>query len=294
MMKEFLENYQLKITNFERMLPRFMKAEYFPVLHEAMSYSLFAKGKRVRPILVFETGRMFECGQDKLENFAVAIEMIHAYSLIHDDLPCIDNDDTRRGIPTNHKVYGEANAVLAGDALLSLAFEVMLDSIKTLGEPGIKAMEYIAKMAGPSGMISGQCADLHFENIEERTLKDLIYIHKKKTGGLMTAAIVSAAIIAGANGDELDILEEFGENLGILFQITDDILDVEGTKEELGKSIGKDMAKNKFTFVGFNGIEKAKELAQEKAEECKEIISRLKRKKGFFVDLIDYLLVRKK
>ncbi len=295
-MNEFLNNYQLKITNFERNLPRFMKSECFPTLLDAMNYSLMANGKRLRPILVFETGRMFDCNQDDLENFAVAIEMIHTYSLIHDDLPCMDNDDMRRGNPTNHKVYGEANALLAGDALLSLAFEVMADGVALIGERGLRAMTYIAKMAGPSGMISGQCADIHFENVpvEERTTEDLLYMHRKKTGGLLTASIVSGAIIAGASTETIEILEEFGEALGVLFQLTDDILDVEGDAAIIGKSTGKDEAKNKFTFVSAMGLEKAKEEVANKVRECKEIISKVKGKKGFFMDLVDNIAIRNK
>ncbi|MFI3167618.1 MAG: farnesyl diphosphate synthase [Bacillota bacterium] len=293
-MNNFLNNYQLKITNFERNLHRFMKEEYFPTLAESMNYSLMAGGKRLRPILMFETGRIFECNQDDLENFAVAIEMIHTYSLIHDDLPCMDDDALRRGMPTNHKVYGDANALLAGDGLLSLAFEVMADGVELVGKKGLKAMKYIAKMAGPSGMISGQCADIHFEKVseDERTDEDLLYIHRRKTGGLITASIVAGAIIADASEENIEILEEFGTALGVLFQLTDDILDVEGDEKLLGKTTGQDQARNKFTFVSAMGLEKAKAEVPKLVCECKEIISKVKGKKGFFMDLVDNIATR--
>ena len=227
-------------------------------LFEAMKYSLLAGGKRLRPILAFEFCRM--CGTDwqTAAPFAAAVEMIHTYSLIHDDLPCMDNDDFRRGRPTNHKVYGEAMAVLAGDALLTDAFCVA--STATLqGRAMADAIGILSECAGSLGMVGGQVLDIMSE---ERILteQEVLDIQSRKTGALIRAACACGAIAGGANDSQLDAACQFAAGLGLAFQIRDDMLDVIGTQEEMGKGVGTDETKN--TFVRLYGLEKCEELVQ--------------------------------
>ena len=227
-------------------------------LFEAMKYSLLAGGKRLRPILAFEFCRM--CGTDwrKAAPFAAAVEMIHTYSLIHDDLPCMDNDDFRRGRPTNHKVYGEAMAVLAGDALLTDAFCVA--STATLqGMAMADAIGILSECAGSLGMVGGQVLDIMSE---ERILteQEVLDIQSRKTGALIRAACACGAIAGGANDSQFDAACQFAAGLGLAFQIRDDMLDVIGTQEEMGKGVGTDETKN--TFVRLYGLEKCEELVQ--------------------------------
>ena len=227
-------------------------------LFEAMKYSLLAGGKRLRPILAFEFCRM--CGTDwqTAAPFAAAVEMIHTYSLIHDDLPCMDNDDFRRGRPTNHKVYGEAMAVLAGDALLTDAFCVA--STATLqGRAMADAIGILSECAGSLGMVGGQVLDIMSE---ERILteQEVLDIQSRKTGALIRAACACGAIAGGANDSQFDAACQFAAGLGLAFQIRDDMLDVIGTQEEMGKGVGTDETKN--TFVRLYGLEKCEELVR--------------------------------
>ena len=236
-------------------------------LYDAMQYSLLAGGKRLRPILVFDFCRM--CGGDwkKAWPFAAAVEMIHTYSLIHDDLPCMDDDDFRRGRPTNHKVYGEAIAVLAGDALLTDAFTLIANAPFS-AEARIRAVDALSQHAGSHGMVGGQVLDIMSE---ERTLteREVLDIQSRKTGGLIQAACILGVLAAEGGSEsrrETDILlqrgyaGEFAHNLGLAFQIRDDMLDVIGTREEMGKGVGTDAVKN--TFVRLYGLEKCEELVQ--------------------------------
>ena len=228
-------------------------------LFDAMEYSLLAGGKRLRPVFAFEFCRM--CGRDwkAAAPFAAAVEMIHTYSLIHDDLPSMDNDDFRRGRPTNHKVFGEAMAILAGDALLTDAFAVA--STAQLPEPADMAfaIAMLSECAGSLGMVGGQVLDILAEQ-RECTEEDVLAIQDRKTGALINAACVLGAVAGGANEEQVQAAAQFAAGLGLAFQIRDDMLDVIGTQEEMGKGVGTDAAKN--TFVRLYGLEKCEELVQ--------------------------------
>ena len=228
-------------------------------LFEAIEYSLMAGGKRLRPVFAFEFCRM--CGRDwqMAAPFAAAVEMIHTYSLIHDDLPCMDNDDFRRGRPTNHKVFGEAMAILAGDALLTDAFTVA--STAQLPEPADMAfaIAMLSECAGSLGMVGGQVLDIQAEQ-RECTEEDVLAIQDRKTGALINAACVLGAVAGGASEEQITAAAQFAAGLGLAFQIRDDMLDVIGTAEEMGKGVGTDAAKN--TFVRLYGLEKCEELVQ--------------------------------
>lgn len=242
-------------------------------IYEAMGYSLFAGGKRLRPVIMMMTAKMLGKEPEIVLPFACAIEMIHTYSLIHDDLPAMDNDDLRRGKPTNHKVYGEATAILAGDALLTLAFETAIscDFEGVCKKSVIRAAAELAKAAGADGMIGGQIVDIDSHDEDEELLK---YLHSLKTGALIRASGVIGAILSGADGEQIDAIDGFCKNLGIAFQIQDDILDVEGNEADLGKPIGSDAENNKSTYVTLFGIEKARSLSEEytrKAIRCLNI-----------------------
>lgn len=236
-------------------------------LKSAMRYSLEAGGKRLRPVMTLYVCDMLGGDIERALPFACALEMIHTYSLIHDDLPCMDNDDFRRGMPSNHKVFGEANAVLAGDGLLSLAFDTMLTAISNdPSEREINAARAVSGGAGVKGMIAGQTADLASERGGARDIDTLRFIHKNKTGAMIRAALLAGGYIAGAAAEQLNALGEFGYAYGDLFQQTDDILDIEGSFESMGKTLGKDAAEDKLTYVALLGLNEAKKKACEAAE----------------------------
>ena len=230
------------------------KGTYNKVIYDSASYSLNIGGKRIRPILMLLTYSMYKDNWRDILEFSSAIEMIHTYSLIHADLPCMDNDDLRRGKPTNHKVYGENIAVLAGDTLLNEAMNLMMRFSLKNGEKSLVAAEMIASAAGPEGMIGGQVVDIINEGkkISEDELK---YMHMNKTGALIKVSIVSGAILGEAPEDDIRKLEKFGENLGLAFQIKDDILDVIGSTEKLGKNVLSDEESNKTNFITMHGLE---------------------------------------
>jgi geranylgeranyl diphosphate synthase type II len=235
---------------------------YYINLKEAMQYSLMAGGKRLRPVLALAVAEMLGKDLNEVLAFACSIEMIHTYSLIHDDLPAMDNDDYRRGKLTNHKVYGEAMAILAGDALLNLAYENMIeDAINSNNSRKLEAMKLVAKYAGAFGMIGGQAIDLNSEgkSIDEDKLKTM---HRLKTGALIKAPVESSAVICGVNDNELKLLSNFATNLGLAFQIKDDILDVEGNLENMGKKPGSDALCEKTTYVTMYGIGQSKKLLE--------------------------------
>ena len=241
-------------------------------IYEAEEYSLMAGGKRLRPVIMMMTAKMCGLSPEKVLSFATAIEMIHTYSLIHDDLPAMDNDDLRRGKPTNHKVFGEAIAILAGDALLTKAFEIAA-STNCEGispEQVIRAISVLSKTAGDNGMIGGQVVDIESRNEDEALLK---YLHSLKTGALIKASGMIGAILAGAKDEEIHAVESFCGNLGIAFQIQDDILDVVGDEAELGKPIGSDAENEKSTYVTLFGVEKAEEMAEEYTNKAIESLS---------------------
>ena len=254
------------------------------IIYKAMNYSLLAGGKRIRPILCLEFCRVFGGDINEAMPFACALEMIHTYSLIHDDLPAMDNDDLRRGRPTNHKVYGEAYAILAGDALLNKAFEIVSSDIMENKACQLKAILYLAKCSGTEGMIGGQIVDLESENqkIEIDTLK---YLHSLKTGALIKASCVAGAIVGGADEEKIKTVEEYADMLGIAFQIKDDILDVIGDAATLGKNIGSDAESGKSTYVSIFGLEKSEELC---SVYTKNALSALK-KIGGETELLEYL-----
>ena len=230
------------------------------VLLNAMNYSLTAGGKRLRPALCLMTAGMFDSSEEALD-FACCLEMIHTYSLIHDDLPAMDDDTLRRGKPTNHVVYGEGMAILAGDGLLNLAFEIMSDRVAQADTGNAvkyaKAMSIVAKACGVRGMIAGQAADLEYEG-KEKSEEILSYIHEKKTAEMIKASVLCGAVIGGADNEQINKLEQYGKSIGLVFQIVDDILDVSGDESSLGKSIGKDEAAGKQTFVSLYGIDQFK------------------------------------
>lgn len=228
------------------------------VVHRAMAYSLLAKGKRMRPVLLLATCHALSGNQDNALPFACALEMVHAYSLIHDDLPAMDDDDYRRGRPTNHKVFGEGVAVLAGDGLLNLAYEIMTDScIEHFCLETIQAMNVIARCAGVRGMIGGQAADLEAEG-KAINAEMLDYIQRNKTGALLEAAFTAGGWLAGGSGEVISLLAGAGRDLGVAFQIQDDILDLTATTESLGKPTHSDERNSKATYVSMFGIEQAK------------------------------------
>ena len=253
-------------------------------LKEAMVYSLTASGKRIRPVIMLGVAELLCIEFTKVLPFAVAIECIHTYSLIHDDLPAMDNDDLRRGKPTCHKVYGEAMAILAGDALLNYAYEVLLRAISD--DNSLSASRLLALYAGAFGMVGGQAIDILSENSGELSEKNLFDMHSNKTGKLLLASTLIPSCLAG--NEEFDKLSAFGRSLGLLFQVTDDILDVTSTKEKLGKSINKDENSNKLTFVTLFGLEGAKKRAEEYYNQAKDAISGFNENE-FLIALLDFI-----
>ncbi|CAK9175609.1 unnamed protein product [Ilex paraguariensis] len=243
------------------------------MIHEAMRYSLLAGGKRVRPILCLAACELVG-GEDTVAvPMACAVEMIHTMSLIHDDLPCMDNDDIRRGKPTNHKVFGEETAVLAGDALLSLAFEHL--AVKTVNVSSNRVVRAIAELGsavGSEGLVAGQIVDISSEG-KRVNLSELEYIHVHKTAKLLEAAVVGGAIVGGGGGNEVERMRRYARCIGLLFQVVDDILDVTKSSEELGKTAGKDLATDKATYPKLMGLDKAKKFAGELVDKAMEELS---------------------
>jgi len=237
-------------------------------LREAMAYALLSGGKRLRPILCLGAGEVFGAGAGAVLPAACALEFIHAYSLIHDDLPAMDDDDLRRGQPTCHKVFGEAMAILAGDALLTEAFSLLAGL--TLAHPPqrvVEVIEAVARAAGAQGMVGGQAADLLSEGRIEVGVEEVEFVHRLKTGALITVSVLTGAKLAGVEGDDLAAMEKFGRNIGAAFQITDDLLNIEGRAEIMGKPTGSDAAKGKATYPLAAGAGAARQRAQELVQE---------------------------
>ena len=262
------------------------------IIYEAMNYSLLSGGKRLRPVLLIGAYELFRNDINKVLPFACAMEMIHAYSLIHDDLPAMDNDDYRRGKLSNHKKFGEANAILAGDALLNKAFETGLEAAINLNsENALKALKIIAESSGTEGMIGGQVADMEgVFNIS--SVEDLKYMYSLKTGAIIKSSIKAGAILAGASQDEIKALEIYAEKIGIAFQIEDDILDVVSTREKLGKTIGSDAVNNKTTYLTFKSMEEAKNDVEKFTLEAIESLSIFGDKSKYLIQLAKYLTGR--
>lgn len=268
------------------------KGTYNKIIYEASSYSLNVGGKRIRPIFAILTYRLYREDYREVLKMAAAIEMIHTYSLIHDDLPAMDNDDLRRGKPTNHKMFGEAMAILAGDALLNEAMEELFRYSLANGENALKASKVIAEAAGSEGMIGGQVVDILCEEKTDVTEEELRYMHSKKTGALIRASITSGAISAGAPEEDIDKLSEYGEKIGLAFQIQDDILDIIGDANKLGKNIHHDEEGNKTTFVTMFGLDRCKEMCKELTESCISILDSIDRDTTYLKEMTIKLLDR--
>ncbi|MGO0883348.1 polyprenyl synthetase family protein [Clostridioides difficile] len=292
---EFKQHLKEKARFIEDVLKEYMPKEegYQKTVIEAMNYSLSAGGKRLRPILTLEACKVVGGNEEEAIPFAIAIEMIHTYSLIHDDLPALDNDDLRRGRPTNHKVYGEAMGILAGDALLNYAFEVMLaGSInKENPEKYLKAINEIAKGAGIHGMIGGQVVDVESENKQIEKEK-LDYIHMNKTAAMMVGCMRAGATIGGANSEQMEEITKYAKNIGLSFQIVDDILDIVGDEAKLGKKVGSDIENHKSTYPSLLGLDKSKEIAHNLIDEAKKSIEKLSDNVDFLKGLAEYIIDR--
>ena len=269
---------------------------YQKTVIEAMNYSFLAGGKRLRPILMLETYRLFGGKSKVIEPFMAAIEMIHTYSLVHDDLPAMDNDEYRRGKKTTHVVYGEAMAILAGDALLTYAFETATKALDIEPQnPGIgKAIRILSAKAGIYGMVGGQTVDVESENTCDMTKEKLDFIYRLKTSALIEATMMIGAVLAGATGNEQKIVEEVASKVGLAFQIQDDILDVTSTMEVLGKPIGSDEKNHKSTYVTYEGIEKAGRDVADLSEQAIAQMKALVVKNEFLTELLRYLISREK
>ena len=261
-------------------------------LRESMEYSLMAGGKRLRPILLMAAADAVGADGTKFLPVACALEMIHTYSLIHDDLPAMDNDDYRRGKLTNHKVYGDGIAILAGDALLTLAFTVILRQRNVSAEALLRVVDEISRAAGAEGMVGGQVLDLQAEN-KKISMDELRRVHMGKTGALFHAALRSGAILAGASEEQLTALTAYADHFGLAFQITDDILDVIGNAEDIGKPVGSDEKNHKSTYVTLTSLEEAKKLAQRTADEALDALHTFGPEASFLRDLVTYLVNRK-
>ena len=261
-------------------------------LRASMEYSLMAGGKRLRPILLMAAADAVGADGTKFLPVACALEMIHTYSLIHDDLPAMDDDALRRGKATNHVVYGDGIAILAGDALLTLAFTVILRQKDIPSETLLRVVDEISRAAGAEGMVGGQALDLEAEN-RQITMEELRSVHRGKTGALFCAALRSGAILAGATEEQLAALTSYADHFGLAFQITDDILDVIGSAEEIGKPVGSDEKNNKSTYVSLTSLPEAQALARCTAEAAEEALSIFGSEADFLRGLVTYLVNRK-
>lgn len=292
-MEEFKTRYNEFVQETNNALEGLIKAGEGPgsILYDAMKYSLAAGGKRLRPVLALAVCELLGGNKNDVLAFACAIELIHTYSLIHDDLPAMDNDDFRRGMPTNHKVFGDAAAILAGDALLNKAYELMISHIIQSGaysKEYAKAMNVIAVSAGAEGMILGQMIDIESEgkSISKETLK---YMHRCKTGALIKAPVLAAASICAAAPDQYECLGKYAESIGLAFQIKDDIMDVKGSLEQMGKPTGSDAAANKSTYVTIYGLERAVELLSEVVSQAADSLACFGNRADFLKELAFFI-----
>lgn len=291
---DFKEKMKQMIAYSDNAIEKYIPSEkeYPQVLFESMRYSVFAGGKRLRPMFLFAACEALGGNLEEAAPFACAIEMIHTYSLIHDDLPALDNDDYRRGRLTSHKVFGEDMAILCGDALLSQAFELMADTCcNHTNKSSIEAMRAIAHGAGTAGMVAGQVVDVKSEG-QDIDAKTLDFIHKNKTAAMIQAALKAGAFIGGANKEEIDLFDKAGEKIGIAFQIQDDILDVVSTKEVLGKPIHSDEKNQKVTYVTMYGLEESKKIVEKLSNEAMALLENFGEQASFLVELTKYLIQR--
>jgi geranylgeranyl diphosphate synthase, type II len=293
MLNEILEEGRaLTDAALERLIPA--GSQHPTSVHRAMRHSVFAGGKRLRPILCMEAGRMIAGSlPEGIEELGAALEMLHTYSLIHDDLPALDNDDLRRGRPTCHKAFGEAIAILAGDALQTQAYEV-LSRLRCPSEARVRIIEEIARGTGTvEGMIGGQVVDLETEHMKPE-VATLVYIHRAKTAALITASVVSGGIYAGANQESVSHLRAFGQAIGLAFQIVDDVLDVTQTSEQLGKTAGKDTAAEKATYPALFGVEESLRKADALVKTALSSLDRSGMRAETLKALAHFLVERKK
>jgi geranylgeranyl diphosphate synthase type II len=290
-LKAYLRDRQQRV---EAALDASIDPGYPETIYDAMRYSLMAGGKRLRPILCLATNELLDGSEAQAMPTACALEMIHTMSLIHDDLPAMDNDDYRRGKLTNHKVYGEDVAILAGDALLAYAFEFVAAQTRDVSADRIlKVIADLGKAVGAAGLVGGQIVDLASEGKPDVSLETLNYIHTHKTGALLKVSVTSGAILAGADDDQVTTLSQYADRIGLAFQIVDDVLDITATSEELGKSAGKDLAAQKATYPSFWGIEESKKQAQQLVETAKtDVLDCFGEQARSLVALADFIVNR--
>ena len=297
---QFMEELQQKVEHINNVLEKFLPAEEGQqrIIFEAMNYSVRAGGKRLRPMLMEETYHMFGGSSAVIEPFMAAIEMIHTYSLVHDDLPAMDNDEYRRGKKTTHAVYGEAMGILAGDALLNMAYETAAKAfdMEVADARVARAFTVLAKKAGVYGMVGGQVVDVESEKSDDCpiTREKLDFIYRLKTGALIESSMMIGAILAGASSDEVSRVEQIAAKLGLAFQIQDDVLDVTSTLEVLGKPVGSDEKNNKATYVTFEGLDKAVSDVERISKEAEEQLDDLGYDDAFLKELFEYLIHRAK
>jgi geranylgeranyl diphosphate synthase type II len=289
------EYFQQKAERVDQWLDRLLPSESEgpSIIHQAMRYSVFAGGKRLRPILTIAAGEVFGAGERALMPAACALEMIHTYSLIHDDLPAMDNDDLRRGMPTCHVKFGEAMAILAGDALLTQAFLTLADYETQSPETKARVISEVARASATTGaLIGGQVLDIQFEG-KPVSGAQLEEIHRAKTGALIRCAVRVGAIIGGASEDELSAITEYGEKAGLAFQVADDLLDEIATSEELGKTAGKDAASQKATYIALYGIDGARQMAHRLCREAIGAARRAHRDTSILDSIARFIIERK-
>lgn len=292
--KEYLNEMRLLVdSSLDRYIPS--QNTYPPDIYNSMRYSLLAGGKRLRPILVMASAETVGGKRDDVLPFACAIEMIHTYTLIHDDLPAIDNDDFRRGKPTNHKKFGEAVAILAGDALLTMAFQMMSDvrSMPKINPSAIlRAINEVARAVGASGTIGGQVVDIQYSG-KKPHIPTLEYIHTHKTGEMILSAVRAGAILSGCEDDDLNALTKYGENIGLAFQVVDDILDVEGESEVMGKTAGSDERMKKVTYPSVFGLAESKKIASRLIDNSMKSLEMFGDRAEVLKDIAEYIIARR-
>ncbi|WP_226984211.1 polyprenyl synthetase family protein [Halothermothrix orenii] len=288
--KEILTQYTSEVNSVLKEIMNIEKNALAPGLVKAMKYSLFSGGKRLRPILTLMVAEMLDGDRDSALRVGASIELVHTYSLIHDDLPSMDDDDFRRGKPSNHKVFGTATAILAGDALLTFAFNI-LSKLNLPPDKVLKIIEVISQGAGHNGMVGGQVLDLEAED-KEISLEELKKIHSGKTGALFKSSILAGAYCANPDRTELTALERYARYLGLTFQIVDDILDVTGNEEVLGKRVGRDDELNKATYPRLLGLKQAVKEAEFNAEKARDSLGPFGERAFLLKQLVDYILVR--
>lgn len=290
---DYVQQLKQRARLVEEALERLVPAEtdHPEIIHQAMRYSLMAGGKRLRPVLVIGAAEAVGGDVERVLPTACAVELIHTYSLIHDDLPAMDNDDLRRGKPTNHKVFGEATAILAGDALLTLAFALMTQTKGVPAEVIIQTIRELADAAGSKGLIGGQIVDTLSAD-RKISADTLEYIHRCKTGALFRAAVRCGAILSNATKEQLKALTDYAENLGLAFQITDDILDVEGSVDKIGKPVGSDEKNHKATYPALYGLKAAKEKAFSAANNAINALNIFGKEADFLRETMHFIINR--